>query len=356
VTEKLHIVGIGMMTAIGDCAAQTYTSFRAGISGYQESPVHNKSSRPMVMATLQDEYLPALSDEITPAPWLTTRIRRTIRLAAPALLECIQPIQARVPCESMPLYLSLPSRLDGTPSVEGVSWRRLLAVQSEQKLSTSGGCFLFGGRASGIEALDRVFTSVDENPAGQEVALLGGIDSYLDLRLLAGLDAEDRVLAEGIADGFAQGEGACFLALATEAALTKHQLTSLGTIGRPGLGSEEGHRYSEEAYKGDGLAEAMRDALAATETKPVQHIFCSLNGENFGAKEWGVGFARNSKNLHPEFVLEHPADCFGDLGAATAPVLIGLAAMALRQRHRPGPVLSWASSDRAGRGAVCISA
>ena len=120
-TEKLHIVGIGMMTAIGDCAAQTYTSFRAGISGYRESPVHNKSSRPMVMATLQDEYLPALSDEITPAPWLTTRIRRTIRLAAPALAECVQSIEARIPCGSMPLFLSLPGRTDGAPSAEGSS-------------------------------------------------------------------------------------------------------------------------------------------------------------------------------------------------------------------------------------------
>ncbi|MCP4486770.1 MAG: hypothetical protein GY820_05540, partial [Gammaproteobacteria bacterium] len=40
----------------------------------------------------------------------------------------------------------------------------------------------------------------------------------------------------------------------------------------------------------------------------------------------GVATVRNSRYLKEGYQIEHPFDCLGDLGAATAAVLVGLAA------------------------------
>ena len=80
-----------------------------------------------------------------------------------------------------------------------------------------------------------------------------------------------------------------------------------------------------------------------------------MNGENFGAKEWGVAHARNSGAIDPGFVLEHPADCVGDTGAACGPLLMAIAAMGLRERQIASPVLVYCSSDGATRGALCVT-
>ena len=78
-----------MMTPIGDCAAQTATSARAGICRFQQSSVHNKRFRPMTLALLPDDALPPLAGEAEAAAGLTARQRRMLRLAGPALREAI---------------------------------------------------------------------------------------------------------------------------------------------------------------------------------------------------------------------------------------------------------------------------
>ena len=83
-------------------------------------------------------------------------------------------------------------------------------------------------------------------------------------------------------------------------------------------------------------------------------MLASLNGENFGAKELGVASLRNSDKLDPDYVIEHPADCFGDTGAACFPISIGLSAMGFVKDYMKGPVLSYASSEAQYRGAACI--
>ena len=88
----------------------------------------------------------------------------------------------------------------------------------------------------------------------------------------------------------------------------------------------------------------------------MRSVLCSLNGEQLGAKEWGVAVLRNHAGLDDVPVLVHPADCFGDMGAAMGPVLIGLSAIGMREEYLPGPSLVWCASDAELRGAVCVHA
>ncbi|MEY4512751.1 MAG: 3-oxoacyl-(acyl carrier protein) synthase [Pseudomonadota bacterium] len=89
---------------------------------------------------------------------------------------------------------------------------------------------------------------------------------------------------------------------------------------------------------------------------PVRTCFAGLNGESFGAKAWGVAHTRHHPLFAPDLTFEHPADSYGDVGAATATLLLALADETLRNEQRRGPALVWAASDRGSCGAAYLAA
>ena len=103
------------------------------------------------------------------------------------------------------------------------------------------------------------------------------------------------------------------------------------------------------------MSSASAHAQAETNLLPLRTVFASLNGENFGAKEWGVALMRNQSAFDEAFQLEHPAEYFGDTGAAVGPIMMGLAAMGLSKTYLTGPALVWCSSEFEQRGAVCVT-
>lgn len=341
------IRGIGMMTAIGGNALQTLASFRASISRYAESPVLNKRFDPMTMALVPDDVLPPLNEEVAAHKGLTARQMRMLRLATPALQEATQSLEKP---ESLPLLLAVPESLKGRLPSAPDNFIALLAMQSEIQLDPAASKLFRTGRAAGLQALDQAIALLTSG--AHDHVLVGGVDSYLDLYLLATLDQEDRVLADGVMDGFAPGEGAGFMLLASSAAGGNR---TIATIHKPGLADEPGYRYSRQPYQGDGLSDAMREAINGHAGAPIRTVFGSLNGENFGAKEWGVAASRNQAALADPLRFEHPADCFGDVGAAVGPVLAGIVAMGLRAGAFPGPALVWCSSEGRQRAAATIT-
>lgn len=356
--QSLWICGIGMMTPVGDCTAQTTASVRAGISRYAESSVYNKRFLPMTMALLPEENLPPLHEELENAtPGLTSRQRRMLRLATPALQEALESLPP-APGRKVPLFLATPEKLpdqpDRPPPVTEKFLDQLITQTSTEQIDRPKSKLLPTGRAGGIQAIQDAAQFLAQSDLGY--ALVGGVDTYLDLYLLGTLDKDDRVLADGVMDGFAPGEGAGFILLCTDKAKESHSPTPTVRVAPPGIASEPGHLYSDEPYKGDGLAEAV---TAATEAdlngQQVRTVLCSMNGESLGAKEWGVATLRNTAALDENLRTEHPAECFGDTGAAIGPILLGLAAVGLEQDYLPGPCLVWCASETEHRAAVCVS-
>jgi 3-oxoacyl-[acyl-carrier-protein] synthase-1 len=134
-----------------------------------------------------------------------------------------------------------------------------------------------------------------------------------------------------------------------------------------GVGNEKGHRYSEEPYRGDGLAEAFADLFdpLPQDFPKVRCVYCGFNGENMPAKEWGVSCIRNRERFVDDPEIEHTADCIGDSGAALGAIMLGLAALAINEGHKPeprpiwaredpGPCLIWSTSDREPRAAALV--
>jgi 3-oxoacyl-[acyl-carrier-protein] synthase-1 len=273
-----------------------------------------------------------------------------LRLAHLALAEALEALPAN--CE-VPLFLALPESLPDRPPPADESFLDLLATQTGAPLDKARSQVFPTGRAAGFQALGEALKLLKRE--AHAFVLVGGVDSYLDLYLLGTLDRDDRVLADGVMDGFAPGEGAGFLLVAGQAAAGKLAAPPAVQVHQPGLGVEPGHRYSQAPYQGDGLSDAIASALDNAGAPPVQTVLAGFNGENFGAKEWGVAFSRCQGKIAPGFAILHPADGYGDLGAAVGPVLIGLAAVGLTDAYMRGPCLAWASSDAAGRGATCIT-
>ncbi len=320
--DSAWICGIGMVTPVGDCTAQTATSVRAGISRYQESSIYNKRFEPMTLALLPEDALPPLNEELGNLPKLTSRQARMLRLAHNALLEAVEVLPEE---QRLPLFLAGPETMAGRPLAITDTFISLLATQSGADLDRVKSRLFPTGRAGGMQALQAALSYLTTGE--HDYVLVGGVDSYLDLYLLGTLDMEDRVLANGVMDGFAPGEGAGFLLLCSDKAREARQDKPTVKIHNPGIAAEAGHRYSKETYTGDGLANAITTALQAVDNQPVRTILSSINGENMGAKEWGVAYTRNVSAIDPGFRFEHPADCFGDTGAAAMPILAGLAAM-----------------------------
>jgi 3-oxoacyl-[acyl-carrier-protein] synthase I len=152
------------------------------------------------------------------------------------------------------------------------------------------------------------------------------------------------------------GEGAGFLLLRSNIKPASGK-TPLAMVLGVSTGEEKGHRYSEEIYRGDGLASTLQQLFGSVpqRTEKVRTGYAGFNGENFWAKEWGVAYMRSQEQFDTDFRVEHPADCFGDPGAALGPLAVGLAAIGMQKGYRNGPSLVWCSSDREPRAAALLS-
>lgn len=343
-SQAVEVVAMEMMTPVGADAAQTATSVRAGISAYQASSTLNKQFNPMTMALVPDEALPPLNDELAKLSGLTGRQQRMLKLATTPLQQLIEsfPLQRAVP-----LVLAGPEKLPGRRSVISDKFLQHLQLQSSVNIDPGNSYVFPHGRAAAFHALEAAMLMIEQGIS--EYVIVGAVDSYLDLHLLGSLDSEDRVLAEGVMDGFAPAEGAAFMVV--QAATDKAKLR----LYPPGIAKEAGHRYSNEPYKGEGLSEAVTEALSHLSSNTVKTVMAGFNGEHFNTKEWGVSAIRNSQKIDSEHNMVHPADCLGDTGASLGLILIQLGIIGMTKGYYQGPIMSWCSSELSQRAAVCIA-
>ena len=338
----------GLITPVGLGSGQTCAAIRAGVPGFRETPVHDKNFEPFVMALFPDEELPELEESLSEvAPGLTARQARMLRLAAPALAEALEGIAEP---GGVAVFLAGPEPLEDRPDPMAGEFLSYLARQAGVDFDLAASRTFPTGRAGGLLALQAAIQALESGQA--ERVLVGGIDTYLDLYLLGTLDQQSRIQSSQVMDGLIPGEAAAFLLVSDPSSEGVEPLAGVLALA---VADEPGHRGSEEPYRGDGLANAFSAALAESGNGGViQTVFAGLTGENLGAKEWGVAFLRNHASFAEEHRLEHPADCVGDTGAASGPLMLALAALGLHDGSVEGPCLVWCSSDGSGRAAATL--
>ncbi len=347
---KIYIAGTGAITAVGKNASMTYNSVNADINRYQDSGYFTPQQQPVKMALPPAGALPDINEAIefegTYTPW----DKRLLQLAHAGMVEALENYTIEKP---IPLILACAQHYSSWPHQLPDNFIPCLIEQSSLSLDPALSRTVQTGRSGILEALQIAFSYFLDTDA--DAILIGGVDSFQRPELLDGLIKEGRIVIEGTYDGFTPGDGAGFILLCrskSRAMSNGHCLVSLRT---PGLAQESGHLYSDQPYLGEGLARAVSEALMEFNGAKIKRIYSTMNGEWFWAKELGVSITRNQQHFNEMCHIEHPADCYGDLGAASGAVLIVLAVQHLLQQKQSMSHLVCCSSDNAYRSAVVLS-
>lgn len=343
------IASAGLVTPIGLSLAETAASARARVARIREIAWRDRRFEPFIVGTVPDEGLPPLADDLAALP-LQYREARMLRLAHAAIEEALAPLQGQA--APVPVLLGLPDQHTTLP-LQPKAFLAHLGMQMPGRLDIERSVAAPRGRASALMALREAATRLarDDTP----FVLVGGVDSLVDLYVLGTLDLQARIRNEVNSDGCSPSEGAAFLLLARAATARAHHVEPLAQVLGSAHAIEAGHLYSDEPYLGEGLAAAFAKLLTETPPpQPIGSVYASFNGERYWAREYGVARLRQSHAFAPDHQMEHPAECFGDLGSAHGPALAALAAHGVRHGYRRSPCLVYASSDYGDRAASLL--
>lgn len=344
------LAGTGAITAVGWNSQVNYYAVRAGVSGYKSAEYFTRHRERVSMALVPDDALPPLREDLGVRGKLSFRDRRILRMCHVAAAEAMNRFTGRQP---VPLIFSGPANDLNLPASLSPRFIEYLIQQSGLPIELAASRLIGTGRTGVLEALALALRYLHDSEFDE--VLIGGGDSYQNSELLAALDETDRILAPGVMNGFAPGEGASFVLLTRDPAKALRSKTHLPSLSMPGLSREPGHLFSDEPYRGDGLAQAFTQALANNGSQsPIVDTYSSMNGEHYWAKEYGVAMIRNRERFADTCAHHHPADCYGDLGAATGAMLITLAVQAQLNSQVPNASLIYCSSDQAYRAATCL--
>ena len=346
-TPLLYIAGMGMITPLGPNVATTVAAINAGISAYTLSEYETADGEPITIAKVPDALFNNIDAVIDEGDRFNLRHDRLTKMAILAVREACS---MHVIEQTIPVVLGMSEQ---KVDKEGLgSFIKNLQENCKPWISAQLSRSIYSGRAVGMEAIDFVFRYLSE--LTYPFILVGASDSYMDDELINPLAQEHRLLTPGVSDAFAPGEAASFLLLTRHIELAENRNGFAIAIHPPGIAKEEGHLYSDVPYRGDGLDQSFKKVLTKQSEKSICKIYSSMNGENHWAKEYGVAYLRNKQKFSDNFSIEHPADCYGDIGSATASTLITLAAENLHKNKNVKTHLVYSSSDSSIRGAVLV--
>jgi 3-oxoacyl-[acyl-carrier-protein] synthase I len=306
--------GVGARTVSGLTALQVTMSARAQRFLLRESHLIDAHGEPIGVARL-----PSIGDNIH-------GLARFVLLGSPAMLQALFPLRESLSRRGIkegpvPVVIALPE--EARPGLDPMLKTHLLqalAARSRAAIDRDRSSLSFGGRAAGAAAIERAMELLEE---GAEAVLCGGIDTMFDPEYLDHLDGERRLHALDTENGFIPGEGAAFLLLVSSR--TIGQIEPLATITSVALEREPRPYGSPDPCLGVGLTQAVRRAVAGAQ--PFAWVLTDVSNERHRVDEWTYAFARNHGAFRTEVAHEQPLLKTGDVGAASIPMLVTMAAV-----------------------------
>ncbi len=330
--SEVWLVGLGAHTTVGLSAPATAAAVRAGVARMCEHPeAVLPDGEPVPVA-----MIPGVDDALTGAS-------RLAALLSPALDEATEPLAEAPP---MPLLLGLGEAPgDQDPVAE-------LSAMLDGNDAISEVIATAAGHAAGLAALKEALAMLGQD---QELCLVAGVDSMLDLEALALEAGEGRILSSDNPHGFVPGEGAGCLLLATADAARRLSLPCLGRVLGAATATEEHTVYAETPSTGQGLTAAFREALEALPEGVVQLLGGDMNGQPYRGEEYAYALIRNRERFAEMLEVSTPADRLGDVGAAAPLLGVILASVAAQRGYAVGHhTMIWASSVSGLRGAALL--
>lgn len=339
-----------MITPVGCNTAMTFASVNAGISQYTLSDFTTISNDPVTVASVPDGFFDAFPAEIEESDYYSDLYDHTLKMAISALQEAFT--DYALPDSVAGLFV-FPEPLTAIKQLPSDVFIRNVLNREGVPLDARRLRFFHAGRAGIGHALAFAQHYLSSQVSG--FVVVGGSDCFLHYPLIQMLDERGRVLAKNSNGGFAPGEGAGFLLLTNDIRHAMCRNSQVIVVHSPGMAEESGHLYSKEPYLGEGLDKACKQALASFNGGPIERIYSSMNGERFWSKECGVAIIRNQKRIADDALIKTPAEYYGDIGAATGPVLMALAAMDLFNNSKDHQYMVQCSSDGPDRASIILS-
>ena len=338
------VVGLGAATSLGRDAWSTAAAVRAKITGFTDHP--------FMIDSVGEPMRVALS------PWLEVDLTGPARFEAlllPALDQVLSIAQARMPGLRTRLFLALPGP---RPGLSGELDRRLVTtVQGRYGSLVSRVDTFPHGHAAGLLGLADAVRSIESGR--WDLCVVAGVESYLEPETLEWIEENDQFHGAGALNnawGFIPGEGSGAVLLATHHVAAEQELEILGRLWRVGAGFEENQIKTPTVCLGHGLTHAFEQTFAALPPDAgVTDIYCDMNGEPYRADEYGFACLRSGSRLQSASSFHAPADCLGDVSAASGPLCIALAVIAGAKGYSSGKwALAWASSESGERAAALV--
>jgi len=347
-TLPLCICGMGMVTALGQTAEETFTAYEAGVRGFRRTSVLGLDGQPLI-ASLAMPVSPELIG-----------LTRAIALARPALTECLGQVTdaagrrtALLLCTPPLDAVQLGPQLARAAPFDDLrtAWSQLLALvaselETNHRVPVRALLTFETGHAAGVVALRRAAQLLESGAVEQ--CILGGVDSAGERTLLERLDLLDQIPSNRVPHGVVPGEAAAFLCLRRAASRCPAVIVA---------GASYAHEHASWPATGDGLMTAVTNALAAWGGDPrvVAFMAADLHGRREHAASAAYAALRTVWPTQALPTLIHPADQLGNVGAASAPLLLGIAARRLLVAPRGSAALVVCSSSATLRGAAVVA-
>ena len=299
----MRIVASGICCAVGYHAEAASCALRASMDHFTESDFVTNDGTPLRVAKLLNENI-----------W---GIERTLLWTRYAISECLEKIP-REEYEQIPIILLTRNDFRVNNGLLPSKIFQLLSNRLEVKISSKSKLF-FGNKADIAQALNAAKILLTEDNV--QKVILAGADSYLAAPLISYYLSEDRLLTPGNRDGFIPGEAAAAIVLELSQKKDKSLYTYICAIGHDyELGRPDGSVPS----RAQGLSRAIRHAMQAANinANALDFRISDQNGEAFFAKEAANAVTRIAEpgDTIPQVLTT--ADCTGEIGAATAPLML----------------------------------
>jgi 3-oxoacyl-[acyl-carrier-protein] synthase-1 len=344
VTYDVHVVALGARTPLGLTAESSVAAVRAGISRVAEHPTLVDRTAEPVRAARDGRLDPTL-----------TGPERVTELAAAALEEVGRKLASRCPDDApIPVLLALPETRPGWSATSSVVVRDALHRRpmpvAFRPLDVAP-----LGHAAALTALDSACERIRAGRAA--LCVIAGADSYLDPETVSWLDGTRQLATAYHRGAFFPGEAAGAVALASGPAVDRYGFDSLGVVVGTGTAMETRLSKTDAVCVGEGLTACVRRAVSPLLARGavVDGIVCDINGERYRSEEWGFTLLRLPEAFVDPTAYDMPAACWGDVGAASGPLFVAVAALAGRRGWAKGPrYLVWAGSEAGARAAAVL--
>jgi 3-oxoacyl-[acyl-carrier-protein] synthase-1 len=342
---QLAITATNSITAVGHDGRLTAASVRAGISRLAEYGDYlDRSDNPIAAARIRD-----INDT-----WDTPQ--RMAGIAALCLQNLLDEYARHRTGRPAALHLLL-----GVASPERPGPRYEESCQHPLRAIIEAASFpvelevLPYGNAAAIHAFERAASQIDRNPAA--VCIIGGVDSLLRTSTLNWFETDNRLKSGsyGRHHGLIAGEGAGFLMVEDPEQARKAGRPILATIAGLGLAREPQPRDAGSPGRNSGLTEACHAALRGSDPAGILAVFADLNGENARAREWAMADIRCFDKPNANRRLWTPANCYGDIGAASGAVMAGIVTQGFARGWLRSPTLITCSDDHGSCGAMVLA-